>query len=87
MIELKDIIYRWSPSRKQVLESDDCADEYIIVSNEKAIGGIIVYARYGKELNPNPFNCRYLIKHLIGKINKPDYKLAIKNYIEQQQKK
>lgn len=48
--------------KKKIIE--DCPDEYRVVSDTQAIGGIIVYGRYGKRWVANP-QLRHLVVTLM----------------------
>ena len=65
--ESMEVIYSWTPegfTEDQILY-EDIAEEYKVVSSEKAIGGCIVYAKYHGKWRYNPWSTRALIKYLI----------------------
>lgn len=43
----------------------DMADEYAIISEPEANGGLIVYGKYSGEWTANPWSTRYLIRVLL----------------------
>jgi len=49
----------------------DMADEYAVVSEPEANGGIIVYAKYKGEWFVNPWSTRFLIRVLLQNMGVP----------------
>ena len=54
-------------SRKEAF-MQDMANEYVVVKDEKANGGIIVYAKHGNDWTVNPWSTRFLIRYLIDNL-------------------
>ena len=47
----------------------DMPSEYAVIKDEKANGGVIVYAKYNGEWKVNPWSTRFLVRTLIDRIN------------------
>jgi hypothetical protein len=67
-----DIIYEWKVPKdfKNYTGIDDLAEAYIVVSNENAMGGIVVYSKYKDgEWVVHHSTSRPLINHLVTRLN------------------
>lgn len=67
-IDPSDVIFQFDVSleRQNKYKHEDIAQKYIVVKEDGAWSGIIVYARYGESRwVVNPTNTRHLIEHLL----------------------
>jgi hypothetical protein len=70
-IDPSDVIFQFdvSPERQKKWKTEDIAQRYIVVKDDGAWSGIIVYARYGaSRWEVNPTNTRPLIEHLLNRL-------------------
>ena len=65
MIMNEEIIYHWVVNPDDRMKLNDCADEYKIVKEPKAINGIVLYGKFNGTWKPNPFQTRFVIGHLL----------------------
>lgn len=71
MIEGDKVIYEWVvPGSYNRGEFENIADAYRVVANERAMSGIVVYAKYRDEWQANVGSMRPLIKHVLDELNK-----------------
>lgn len=47
----------------------DMADEYAILAEPQANGGLIVYGKYNGEWIVNPWSCRFLVRELLERMD------------------
>ena len=68
---LGHVVWQWTPPpgmNKDI--GDDCADEYAIEMRESALGGLILWARWGDKWEPNPWSERYVLRQLLQEMGK-----------------
>jgi len=61
------IIFEWELPKDypNFTGHDDLPEAYRVVEHDKAVGGIVVYARWKGEWEANPWSMRPLIRHLL----------------------
>ena len=65
----RKIIYRWkNPSLRKYRIMNNEAAEYIIVRENEASSGIVIYGKFNDEWSANPWSTRPLIKQLCNEI-------------------
>lgn len=60
------------PGPPPVVENDDIAEHYAVAECPQAGSGLVVYARYRGEWAANPFNCRPVVRVLLGMLAAKD---------------
>lgn len=64
-IEAGDIVYRFTPKPSDDITGyDDIADEYIVLREKKADGGLVIYGKHRGEWHANP-NARHVVRRLL----------------------
>lgn len=63
----ENIIFEWEvpADHPNFTGHDDIAEAYRVLENEKASGGYVIHARYGRTWIVNPWSVRPLVGHLL----------------------
>ena len=70
-----EIVFRWEnpSSRKDRIMSNE-AKEYVVVKDQKAQSGVVVFGKYNDEWHCNPWNSRPVIREMLADIeNRRNY--------------
>ena len=66
-IENNKVIYRYTPTPEERKEGT-VPEEYIICKCAFSQAGIVIYARNGEKIYSNPFQKKFLIRHLLNQV-------------------
>jgi len=70
------VVFEWTvpANYKNFTGHDDIPEAYLIIENERAVGGIVIYTKYQGKWSVQTGSLRPLIKHLIEKLGQMEEK-------------